>query len=460
MSSASPTNSDVASGPFANPIVNHASAKNGATESEFIPKAPQSLREAGISEAEVEALLLKSLFTRGAGTGRELGEQIKLNGPLVRETLDHLRAEMLITYKSTTELGDFVFQLTESGAQRAKFLSFKNTYCGAAPVPLEAYSESVTAQSIRKQPIRLDRFQEALSDLFIEKVVLVELAQAVNAGRGLFLFGAPGNGKTTVAERLTASYSDHIWIPRAITVVGDVIRLFDTSVHEEVDPAESGIHLDRDEVDHRWVLIKRPTIVVGGELTLQHLDIGQKTGTTVLEAPVQLKSNGGTLVIDDFGRQRVSPTDILNRWIVPLDRARDYLTLPNGRQITVPFVQNLVLATNLEPKSLVDEAFFRRIPYKIEMKDPNEETFRKVFHAAALKQNLICSEKMVTYLLKRYYRPQVLPLRYCHPGDLLFHVGNICDLHQLPREVTERTIDVAVRSYFNGLHDVGAGTPS
>ena len=236
-----------------------------------------------------------------------------------------------------------------------------------------AYIESVKRQTLADQHPTEEDLHRAFEDLLIDKKMLLRLGPAINSGRGLFLFGAPGNGKTSIAERITKAFGQTIWIPRAIGIDGEIMRLFDPGMHEEMPlPANEGL-LDNRKIDHRWVRIRRPTIVVGGELTMDHLEVTLNTATNVSEAPVQLKSNCGTLVIDDFGRQRMTTDQLLNRWIVPLEKRYDFLNLASGKKIQVPFDQLIVFSTNLEPKDLVDDAFLRRIPYKIEVIDPDED---------------------------------------------------------------------------------------
>ncbi|MEM7316810.1 MAG: AAA family ATPase [Planctomycetota bacterium] len=427
-------------------ISNHALPPNAQLTHSFVPFSPKNLHESGLQDYEVEALILKALHARGAATSRQLADQIKLPGEIIRNCLDRLRAELLVVHRGTSDLVDFVFQLTEGGVQRTGLYLAKNSYCGSAPVPVEKYIDSVNQQTVASKVIRLEDFRRALSGLFLTTETQSQLAQAVNSGRGVFLYGPAGNGKTSVACQLMKCYRDFVWIPRAISVGGDIIRLYDSSVHQDVGAARAGIETDKVEVDPRWVLIERPTVVVGGELMMEHLELQLKTGTGVFEAPVQLKSNLGTLVIDDFGRQRVSPTDILNRWIVPLERRVDFLMTPSGRQLQLPFEQILVLATNLEPTELVDEAFLRRIPYKIELTDPNEQSLQAVFVKVAEKLGLKVEAGSFEHLLEKQYHGTGTPMRYCHPRDLLFQVKNLCELHGLPKVVTPKTLNAVTRN--------------
>ncbi|HEX5103344.1 MAG TPA: AAA family ATPase, partial [Pirellulaceae bacterium] len=333
---------------------------------EFVPAEPSTLDQAGLTPIDIESLVLKLLHISGPTVGRRIAEQVRLPFGLVAEQLRSLKAQLLVNYSNQAAMGDFEYELTEEGGKRAQWHLGRCTYCGAAPVPLEDYIASIRRQSIRNMRPKLPDLCAAFADLLLPPASLSQIGQAVYAGRGLFLYGQPGNGKTSIAERVIRAMSQNIWIPRTITVTGEIIRVFDPANHEEAPlTSPQGQLLDVLHYDRRWVRIRRPSIVVGGELKLEHLEITNNPITGILESPVQLKSNGGALVVDDFGRQRCSTEELLNRWIVPLEKGHDFLSLPSGRQIEVPFDQLLIFSTNLEPHRLVDEAFLRRIPYKI-----------------------------------------------------------------------------------------------
>jgi len=414
----------------------------------FLPLAPASLRESGLTENEIEALLLKSLAGSSTASGAALSDRVALPFPVVNKFLTVLKTERLVAVKNTSSLHDFVYELTELGAQRARAYLEQSPYCGAAPVPLAEYASSVAAQSLsRFTPTRED-LQQAFADLYLSPAMFERLGRAIYAGKGLFLHGAPGNGKTSLAERVTKAYGQSIWIPRALSAWGETIRLFDPSHHEEL-PLSDGESVANDQkIDRRWIRIRRPTIVVGGELTLDNLEITSRKEAGISEAPLQLKSNCGTLVIDDFGRQRVSPADLLNRWIVPLEKRYDFLNLLSGRKIRVPFDQFLVFSTNLEPRDLVDEAFLRRIPYKIDAQDPSEEEFRNLFEQTAVKMGIEFSADVLDHLITTHYRPSGRPFRFCHPRDLLRQVSVFCQFRQAPPELTTEAIDTAAGDYF------------
>jgi predicted ATPase with chaperone activity len=415
---------------------------------QFLPRVPKSLHEAGLRERHVEALILRFLFHGGSATGREIADQLALPFRLVEPLLHRLKADHLVVFRATALAGDYVYQLTEAGLERARLYLRESSYFGAAPVPIEDYIASVAVQSVARQHIRLSDLRRAFADLVLGPELLNQLGEAINGGLGFFLFGAPGNGKTSIAERVTKVFGESIWIPRSILACGETIRLFDASCHEALPLEASDSYIDERDTDRRWVRIRRPTIVVGGELTLDHLEISTNAATGLREAPLQLKSNGGTLVIDDFGRQRVSPNEILNRWVMPLEKRFDLLNSASGRKIEVPFDQLIIFSTNLEPKSLVDEAFLRRIPYKIDVCDPSPNEFCEVFMRTASDMNIDCCEATVNYLLSKHYTAHGRSLRYCHPRDLLRQVYNYCRFRNIPLAVTQQSIDTAVKNYF------------
>ena len=415
---------------------------------EFVPEQPATLGEAGLNAAQVEELILKYVMNKGEDSGTGIAGQIKLPFSMISELLSRMKYDQLIQYRGTTSINDYVCQLTDLGRERARRLNMSCTYFGAAPVDLDSYWTAIRQQSLQHQSPSEDDLKGAFSDLLINPKMLLRLGTAANSGRGMFLFGYPGNGKTSIAERITKAFGEYIWIPRAIGVDGDVIRLFDPSQHEEAPKQESDGLMLRHKVDERWVRIRRPTIVVGGELTMDNLELSTNVHSGINEAPVQLKSNCGTLVIDDFGRQRMSTDELLNRWIVPLEKRYDFLNLPSGKKVQVPFDQLVVFSTNLEPKDLVDDAFLRRIPYKIEVENPTEVEFRKLFEIMCPIMGFDYDKDSIDYLIATHYKPTSRPLRCCQPRDLLLQIINYCKYMKAPRKLSQETIDFAVMNYF------------
>ncbi len=436
------------------PIAPSASASNPAPtgrESDnsplAVPPEPASLLDSGLPRAELESLVLKILLQRGACTGSIIGEVACMPRTIVGETLDRIRNELLVTIKSSSGIQDYVYQLTDAGFQRAQQYAARCNFVGPAPVVFDDYIASIYRQSLQRAPFSLKNLQRALASMTLQPSLISQIGQALNDGRGLFLYGAPGNGKTSIAERVCASFGQCVWIPQIVTIHGELMRIYDPSCHEAVKSPQ----LDALKYDHRWVLIRRPTIVVGGELTLEYLETRFNTTAGIAEAPVQLKSNCGTLVIDDFGRQRVSSTEILNRLIVPLEKHYDFLYLASGRQIQVPFDELLVLSTNLEPKDLLDEAFLRRIPYKIEIGDPTEIQFRELVRSQATSLGFEVDPAAVEHLIEQHYRRAHRPFRFCHPRDLMRQIKNFCEVHGEPKRLTPDNFDLAVQNYFAGL---------
>ncbi|RIK82499.1 MAG: AAA family ATPase [Planctomycetota bacterium] len=414
----------------------------------FLPIEPETFLDAELTDSQVEALILKYLLARGDASGRDIADQIKLPFRPVEELLRQMKQDQLVGHRGAAPMNDYVFQLSELGRERARRLSEICTYYGAAPVALQDYIESVAAQSLVNQHPTREDLTAAFHDLLINPRMMSRLGPAINSGRGLFLYGAPGNGKTSIAERVTRAFGKYIWVPRAIGVDGDIIRLYDPCNHELAPEEEQIGLLDHSKIDKRWVRIARPTIVVGGELTMDNLEISLSIGTGISEAPLQLKSNCGTLVIDDFGRQRMSTDELLNRWIVPLEKRYDYLNLPGGKKIQVPFDQLIIFSTNLEPKDLVDDAFLRRIPYKIEVVDPALDEFENLFKLVAPKMGIEFKPDVFEHLVERHYRRTGRPMRCCHPRDLLLQVKNFCNFNGIAAEMTNDTMDFAVENYF------------
>jgi hypothetical protein len=414
----------------------------------FVPREPASFQQAGLSESEVEALSLKFLLARGDATGREIADQVKLPFVLVDRLLRQMKSDQMVVHRSSAPMNDYQYQMTDLGRERARRLAQHCTYFGSAPVSLADYVASVKIQSLTTQHPTLEDLNRAFAGLLLSPRMLDRLGPAINSGRGLFLYGAPGNGKTSIAERVTAAFGQYIWIPRAIGVDGEIMRMFDRMNHVEV-PLEAGSGmLEHRSIDKRWVRIRRPTIIAAGELTMSALEVTVNLSTGISEAPLQMKSNCGTLVIDDFGRQRMRVEELLNRWIVPLEKHEDYLSLPNGKKIQVPFDQLIIFSTNLEPQDLVDEAFLRRIPYKIEVLDPSEDEFRKLFAILSQIMGIEFRPEPVEYLIENHYKKIGRPLRFCHPRDLLLQIRNYCAYRKEPPALSIEAFDMACENYF------------
>ena len=412
----------------------------------FWPRAPRLLTESGITDSEIIAIVLKFLIHRGTESGSRIGLHVGLRYPVIEPVMRQLKADKLVIYKSSLHGGDYQYELTDLGRDRARQLNDMCTYYGTAPVPLAQYIASVKAQTITGLKPPLAAIRNALGDLNINPALLSNVGQAIHSGRGMFLFGPPGNGKTSIAERITKSFGDTIWIPKCISASGEIIRLFDPNRHKPVPVEDAEIQA---EVDGRWVHIERPTIIAGGELRMENLEITIIRDTGIGEAPLQLKANCGTLLIDDFGRQTMPVDQLLNRWIIPLEQRHDFLQLESGRSIQVPFDELIIFSTNLEPKKLADDAFLRRIPYKIEVKDPSEDEFSSLLLSLAKKLGFQCEPSVVNHLIRVHYLPVKRPFRFCQPRDLLRQVENLCTLHNLPFVVTIDAIDQAVGNYFS-----------
>jgi predicted ATPase with chaperone activity len=419
-------------------------------DGELYPRMPEDIDELGITPTAVEELVTKFLLAEGESTVREIADQVAVPIKLVEGIVSSMKNEQLLGYIGQAALNDYVCKLTDLGRERGKRYNEFCTYYGSAPVPFKQYVKSVELQTINDQNPTEEDLKRAFSDLLIDPVMMRKLGPAVNSGKGMFLFGYPGNGKTSIAERVTAAYGKYIWIPKAITVDRDIIRIFDPMNHvvAPTDTGRGGL-VNNKKFDNRWIKIERPTIVVGGELTMEHLEIAYNSATGISEAPVQMKSNCGTLVIDDFGRQRMSVDELLNRWIVPLEKRYDYLNTSNGKKIQVPFDQLVIFSTNLEPKDLVDDAFLRRIPYKIEVPNPSLENFVKLFEIMCRVYKFEWKPELIKRLIEKHYLPVNRPFRNCHPRDLLLQVRNYCRYLKKPMVLTDEAFDFAAENYFS-----------
>lgn len=416
----------------------------------FQPREPRTWEELGVEEIIAEQIVLRGLLGVGSSTGRTIAGELCIAQNLVRDLLEGLRTRKLVHHRGSTAVGDFVYELTEVGRDRALDYRRQCTYVGPVPVPMDQYLRSVEEQTLRHLKPTMHDLNRAFADMLVHEHVLTRLGPAVSSGRALFLYGEPGNGKTSIAERVMRVFGDAMWIPQTLFLDGHIVKLYDPSTHAATDLGYKPL-TTAERVDRRWLRIKRPTVVAGGELTLEMLEIQESPHTHICEAPLQLKANGGTLVIDDFGRQRIPPQVLLNRWIFPLERRVDFLRLPDGRKITVPFDPLLVFSTNLDPLKLMDEAFLRRIPYKVHVVDPSEEEFHRLIDQLAPTLEVVVEEGSVEYLIERHYKRMKRPFRFCHPRDLLHQVANQAAFERRPALADRQAWDDAVSNYFGTM---------
>lgn len=420
------------------------------TMSRFQPREPRTWEETGTDPLLIEQILLRYLLVVGGESGRNIATDVCISVPLVKELLDYLKQQKMVQHRSSTNVGDFVYDLTDLGRARAQEFKRICAYVGPAPVPFEQYLQSVKEQSPSHRDLTPDDLNTAFEDLLVNKRLLARIGPAITSGRALFLHGAPGNGKTSIAERLTRCFGDTIWIPHTLLIDGHLVKVYDPATHKQVEsdfkPLTSAERLDR-----RWIKIERPTVVAGGELTLEMLEIQLDPLTNICEAPLQLKANCGTLVIDDFGRQRTPPQLLLNRWIFPLEKRLDFLKLPDGRKITAPFDPILVFSTNLEPRQLVDEAFLRRIPYKVEVVDPEPDEFCQLVEMMAPQLGVQLPAGAAEDLVFRHYHQCNRPMRFCQPRDLLMQIANQARFERTPALATPEAWDMAVANYFGTI---------
>ncbi len=410
------------------------------------PPLPEELADTGISEGFLCDLALKHVAMLPEPTTWAISEEMRLPRMLTEEILHKLFREKLIEVKVQTAVGSTRYAMLDHGWDRLTRLLSVCGYTGAAPVSLRDYTHMMRLQSIPSVPASIETVRHAFHDLVLPDSLLQTLGCVINSRRSLFLTGLPGTGKTAVAERINGALDGAIWIPFAVEIDGQIIRVFDSHCHEQASN-----ELQPSEFDRRWVLIKRPLVVVGGELTLENADLTWSEAAKFYEAPFQMKSNGGTLVIDDFGRQRVAPQDLLNRWIVPLERRVDYLALHTGKKIEVPFEQLVVFSTNLDEKDLADQAFLRRMGYRARVEPPTAGAYSEIFKRQAYNRGIRVDQPLLDHILTKY-RVERRQMKGCEPRDLLDRATDICLFEEQELVLTNQILDVAWRNYFGASH--------
>ena len=414
------------------------------------PPPPATIAETGLHPDVLSQLLLKTLVA-GEATGTALADKLRLPYSVLDALVQHARVEKLVEVRGASGTGTAAYRyiLTDLGRDRAMQYLEVSRYVGPAPVALAQYNTYVRACMAARPYIDRDTLATGFDQLVVNKAMFDQLGPAVNSGKSLFLYGAPGNGKTVVAEGIGRALGTEMYVPHAIDVDGQTITVFDPVNHVSLGGGDGSISVIAAAAhDRRWEKIKRPVVVVGGELTLEMLDLTFNPIAKFYEAPIQMKANGGVFVVDDFGRQRIPPRDLLNRWIVPLESRVDFLTLHTGRKFEIPFNVLIVFATNLKPESLADEAFLRRIPYKILAKNPTVDEYCKIFELNCRKRQIAFDPVMVEYLNRKYYQPRKLQMRACHPRDLVEQVVNICRYQNRDVAITRDLLDAACGSYF------------
>jgi predicted ATPase with chaperone activity len=408
---------------------------------------PTSIKDTGLGLGFLTDLAIKILYFEGSLSGYEIADRMKLPYPnVVDQVLDFLKREKLIEVKGAAGFAEAAYQyvITEKGRVVAREALDRSQYAGPAPVTLDAYRQSVRSQSLGQFVVHQRTMRQALSHLVLGEEAFSKLGPAVNSGRSIFLFGHPGNGKTAIAEAIGHMIlGDAIYLPNAIEIGGHVIRCFDNINHVLAETPATWRTLDP-----RWVRIQRPVIITGGELTLESLDLVYDETSKYYEAPFQVKANGGMLLIDDFGRQQARPRDLLNRWIVPLEKRVDYLTLHTGRKIEVPFDVLIVFATNLAPRDLVDEAFLRRIRHKIAIKDPTWDDYREIFKRICTHRQVAYEDSGLAYLIQEHYLKVNRAKRACHPRDIVDQVIDIARYLNVPPKLSKDLIDRACAALF------------
>ncbi len=411
---------------------------------------PMTLAELRLDPGVLMDLTLKTMFYRGRMTRSELSDALKLSGAVMQELMQGLSQDGLATVLGSGGTGPagYVYALSEKGLDRAEAAFARSGYVGPAPVPLGEYIARINTQSIGATTVTREEVLRALDGLVLGEQTITRIGRAASSRKSTLIHGPSGNGKTTVVRAVGAAVEGSIQIPYAIEIVGQIVHLYDISKHERVGDDERGGDLMKSRPDRRWVRVKRPVIWAGGELTRHSLELMYDESTKVYEAPLQLKANGGSLIIDDFGRQQIPAVQLLNRWIVALEGGVDHLTLHTGQTIEVPFDVLVLFSTNLPPERLADEAFLRRIRYKVELPNPTRDEYREIFQQECRQRGLLFDDAAVMHLFDEWYTAHNRELRGCHPRDLVEAVVDGARYEQRPAQLTVAALDEACVSYF------------
>src|SRR5919201_3387669 len=420
-----------------------------------LPPEPQSLEQTGLTLGFLSDLALKTLYLRGQMTMAEIASSLGLPIQNITErVMEFLKNERLVEIRGGAGLSsaNYQFVIIDRGSEKAQEALARSQYVGKAPVPLATYIAAVQRQSIANLHVTQDDLVRAFAHMVIPRETLAQLGPAVNSGKSIFLFGPPGNGKTTIAEVLASLMKGDVVLPYAVEVDQQVIKVYDQVYHRvALDPVVA----ERLRFDHRWVVSKRPIVMTGGELTLETLDLIYDETSKFYEAPFQMKANGGIFMVDDFGRQRVSPKDLLNRWIVPLEKRVDYLTLHTGKKIEIPFDMLIIFSKNLDPADLVDEAFLRRIRYKIGIEAPTVAQYEEIFKRMCARKNIEYRAEAMSQILA-IYRKKNIGLRSCHPRDIIEQLIDMSRFLGQQPALTPQLLEMACDSYFVTLDPSGA----